>query len=70
MIENRTWLHPGQLFVRVDLDDVVHVFGHVDHDSSVTALSGQAGTTAACKNRRAKAAARRYSLDHILYASG
>ena len=70
VIENCTGLYSSQFSVRVNFDDAVHIFGHIDDNGGITTLSGQTGTTATRKNRRTIVATRRYSLDHILYIPG
>ena len=52
VIENRARLHPCQLFVRVDLENAVHVFRQIEYDCDVTALSCKASTPATCEKRR------------------
>jgi hypothetical protein len=56
-VEHDAWLHPGDAALRVQLDDLVHVLGEVQHDRGVAALAGQAGAAAAAQHRDAGLAA-------------
>ena len=47
VIENSPWLHARLPFLRVDLENLVHVFGHVHNHCDVTGLSCQARAAAA-----------------------
>jgi len=70
IIENGTRLYVCQPFPWVNLDDLVHVLGHVYNHCNVTALSGKARTAPTRKNRRAVAAASCHDLDNIIHVFG
>ena len=56
----------ARAFLRIDRDEIVEVFGGVDHNRDVAALTGQTGATAASQNGRAKAVRERNRGDDIL----
>jgi hypothetical protein len=49
----------------IQLDDLVHVFGKVQHDGDIAALSGQAGPGSSRQDRSAVLPARGHGRDHI-----
>src|ERR687883_400084 len=65
IIEHHTRLHTSKPVLRIDLDNMMHVFGHVDHYRNVTTLSGEARPPSTWKHRRTILTTCRYSLDHI-----
>ena len=52
-VEHDSRLDAHQLFLRIDLDDAVHVFREIDDDRDVAALARQARAAAATGDRRA-----------------
>jgi hypothetical protein len=51
VVEHDAGLHPGAARRDVDLEDLVHVTAHVEHDRDVARLPGQAGARAAAHDR-------------------
>jgi hypothetical protein len=49
----------------IQLDDLVHVLGKVQHDGDIAALSGQAGSGSSRKDRSAVFPARGHRRDHV-----
>src|SRR5947209_6072892 len=66
-IKDNARLHACKPFLRVDLNDLVHVLGHVDDYCNVATLSCEAGSCATQEQRRIVTAARGHRLDDILY---
>ncbi len=66
VVEHAAGLHARRLAVPVDPLDTVHVLGHVDHDSGVARLAGEACSAAARDNRRAILARDSDRGDHII----
>jgi len=59
-------LHPSVLLVRIQLEDMVHVPGEIQHYRDVAALPGQTGARAASQHRRTEFATNRKGADHIV----
>src|SRR5579859_3752571 len=66
-IKNNTWLHASNIFRLVDLDDIMHILGHIYNHCNITALPCQACAPATCEERRTKEATCCHSLDYIFY---
>jgi hypothetical protein len=70
VIEDDARLHHRPLGINVQLDDVVHVLRHVDHDGHVAALAGQAGPAATRHDRRTERSTGRDRLRDVLGVAG
>jgi hypothetical protein len=66
VIEDQARLDTGEPPFAVDLDDLVHVLGEIEHDRLVAGLAGQARTGAACEHGCAVIAADRERRDDIV----
>jgi hypothetical protein len=66
-VEHNTGLHAGVTLLRVQLEERVHVFGKIEHDSDIAALPGQAGAAAAREDRRVELATRADRGDDVLF---
>src|SRR5215471_19737895 len=60
-------LYPCKLFVRVQMQNFVHVLTEVDDDGNITALPGEAGGGAAVQHRRTEIAADANGVDNVLF---
>lgn len=59
MIQDDARLDAGDAACRIDLEDIGHVLRKIEDDRDVAALSGERGSSAAAKKRRAKFTAER-----------
>ena len=56
LVEHEAGLHACPSFLRIDLEHAVQMFGEVDDDGDVAALTGERRAAAARENRRAEPA--------------
>src|SRR5436305_15303086 len=66
MVEDDSRLDTRNPTIGIDLEDVAHVPGEIEHDGHVAALSGEGGSTAAAKKRSTKFAAHRNCSENIV----
>ena len=64
-VENHTRLHPRQPALGIELDDVVHVLGEVEHHGLVDRLAREAGAAPPRADRGAESPAYLDSRDHV-----
>src|SRR5262249_49105667 len=57
MVENDAWLDAGDALLGVNLQNLRHVLGEVEHDGDIAALARERGASAAAKHRGAVLAA-------------
>src|SRR5690348_6849353 len=65
LIEHKPRLHTREFFLRVDLNNPVHVFREIDDYRSVAALPRQAGAPATGRDWCSEFSAGSYGLDDI-----
>jgi len=65
-VQDDARLDPGESPLRIDLKDLVHVLGEVQHHRDIAALSGKTRAGPAGQDRGAVFLARSHSRDHIL----
>ena len=66
VVEHHARLYPGSLPVWVEGQDMVQVFGHIQHHGHITALPSRAGATAARQHWRSIAPRRRHGRDDVI----
>ena len=70
MVENYTGLHPSDAARWIDLQNLRHVLGEIQHDSNIAALPGKRSSAAAAEDGRAEFPRQRNSRDHIISVAG
>src|SRR5438876_7626672 len=70
MVENYTGLHPSDAARWIDLQNLRHVLGEIQHDSNIAALPGKRSSAAAAEDGRAEFPRQRNSRDHIIGIAG
>ena len=68
-IQHNSGLHTGKSLLRIEFQNVVHVFAEVENYGDVAALPCEACAGAARQNWRAEFSARLHGRDHILLIS-
>src|SRR5262249_13020503 len=66
MVEHDSRLYPGVPIPRVDLDDLVEIFGEIDDHRNVAGLPRQAGAAAARQDRRAVLPGQCHGLNNVI----
>ena len=69
MVEHATRLYVADAIFRIDPQNVVHVFGKIHDHRNVAALTTQACSAAARKDRRSVLARQAHGRFHILHMS-
>src|SRR5437868_157589 len=69
IIQHTTRLHARQFSLRIDLEDVVEMFGKIHHHRHITTLAGQTGAAAPRKERSTGTATLLDCYHHILNCS-
>src|SRR5712671_4568741 len=69
MIEHYPGLNPGDAARRIDLQNPRHVFGEIQDDGDVAALSCERGSSAAAKQRRSEFATERDDGQNIVHVA-
>ena len=70
VVENHAGLHPGGAARGIDLQDVAHVAGEIEHQGDVAALSGQRSSAAAAQQGRAILARQGDGGDNVIGVAG
>jgi hypothetical protein len=70
VVEHHARLHAGAPALRIEREDMVQVFGHIDHDSDVATLPGKTRPAATGQDRSPIAAGDGDGLDHVVKVSG
>src|SRR5947209_16372332 len=70
MVENYTGLHPSDAARWIDLQNLRHILGEIQHDSNIAALPGKRSSAAAAEDGRAEFPRQRNSRDHIISVAG
>src|SRR6267154_901197 len=65
VVEDHSGLHAGDAAGGINLQNARHVFGEIENDGGVAALSGERGAATAGEQRRAVFAAQRHSGQDI-----
>ena len=70
VVENHAGLDPGNAPLGIDLHDVAHVAGEIEHQGDVAALSGERSAAAAAQERSAILARERDRGDDVVGVAG
>jgi hypothetical protein len=70
VIKHDSGLHAGDTSCGIDLENLCHVLGEVEHDRDVAALTGERSTTAAAKYGCVKFATERDRSENIVSVAG
>ena len=70
VVENHSGLHPGGAPLGIDLHDVTHVAGEIEHQGDVAALPGERSSAAAAEERSAVLARERDGGDDVIGVTG
>src|SRR5215471_12169518 len=70
IVENHTRLDACQPVLGINLVNCIHIFGHVDYNRNIAALSSKACASATRKNWRVVESTCRYGLLHIILIPG
>src|SRR5581483_1640550 len=70
IVEHDSRLNPRVFFLRVDLQNLVQVFGKINDYSHVAGLTAKTRSATARQQRRAMLVRQRNGLDHIFYSFG
>ena len=64
-IEHHAWLDTGKPPAGIDLEDLIHVLGEVQHDGDIAALSRKARARPSSQHRGIEFPARRHCRNHV-----
>src|SRR6266853_4695903 len=70
MIQHDAWLDPGEVSLRVQLQNLVHVLREVQNDGDITTLSREARAGTAREHWRSELAASSHRRYHIFGIAG
>src|SRR5256886_12438210 len=70
IVKDYAGLHPSDAARWIDLQNLRHVLGEIQHDGNIAALPGKRSSTAAAEDGRAEFPRQRDSRDHIISVAG
>src|SRR5256712_12593508 len=70
IVKDYAGLHPSDAALCIDLQNLRHVLGEIQHDSNIAALTGKRSSAAAAEDGRAEFPRQRNSRDYIISVAG